>query len=170
MTRRTLIVWYLGGLMTAIVLAVIGPILVYIWPAPPKGQKLQKIAVSLGKDLSQLADGEAIRFDSPSTPQNTAFVMADGGGDNAKGDLAFAGYAVKANGKVDVLAVNCSHLGCAVDFNASAKRFDCPCHGSRFTLEGNVLHGPAAYPLSHLTYQKGDQPDQITVDGIVLGE
>lgn len=170
MTRRTLIVWYLGGLMTAIVVAVIGPILVYVWPAPPKGQKFQQIPVSLGKDLSQLADGEAIRFDSPSTPQNTAFVMADGGGDNAKGDLAFAGYAVKANGKIDLLAVNCSHLGCAVDFNGGAKRFDCPCHGSRFTIDGQVLHGPAVYPLAHLSYQKGDKPDQIMVDGIVLGE
>lgn len=169
MTRRTLLVWYMGGLLTATVVAVLGPILVYIWPAPPKGQKFEKVQVSLGKDLGQLADGEAVRFDSPSNPQNTAFVMADGGGDNAKGDLAFAGYAVKNSGQVHVFAVNCSHLGCAVDFNASAKRFDCPCHGSRFNLDGSVLHGPAAYPLSHLTYEKGDSPDQIKVDGIVLG-
>jgi hypothetical protein len=32
-----------------------------------------------------------------------------------------------------------------------------------------VLHGPAAYPLSHLTWTKGSDPATISVDGIELG-
>jgi Rieske Fe-S protein len=95
--------------------------------------------------------------------------MADGGGDNAAGELAFAGFAVKNNGKVSVFAINCSHLGCSVALNTKDKSFDCPCHGSRFHLDGTVLNGPAPVPLSHLTWKQGTDPSTIDVDGIVLG-
>jgi Rieske Fe-S protein len=103
--------------------------------------------------------------------------MKDGGGDNAPGKVAFAGYAVKdAAGSVNVLAVNCSHLGCSVAFNQAGQSFDCPCHGSRFHVDGTVLRGPAAAPLSNLTFRqvidpntKQPVPNQIEVDGLVLG-
>ena len=71
-------------------------------------------------------------------------------------------------GKIHCLAINCSHLGCSVALNSTDKSFDCPCHGSRFHLDGTVLHGPAAYPLSNLTWKQEDA-STITIDGIVLG-
>jgi Rieske Fe-S protein len=157
----------MASLLTAIAAIGLAPILVFLWPAPPKGQKKGPVPISLPKPLNQLADGEAIKFDAPTTP-NSAFIMADGGGDNAPGDLAFSGFVVKNQGKLDVLAINCSHLGCSVALNTNAKTFDCPCHGSRFNLDGTVLHGPAAYPLSHLTWKQSD-PSTIDVDGLVLG-
>jgi len=95
--------------------------------------------------------------------------MADGGGDNAAGDLAFGGFVVKNQGKLDVFAINCSHLGCSVALNKDAKSFDCPCHGSRFHLDGTVLRGPAAAPLSHLTWKQGADAQTIEVDGLTLG-
>lgn len=154
--------------MTATVVTAAAPLLVFLWPAAPKGQKKGPVTVALPKPLDQIADGEAVKFDAPTTP-NSAFIMADGGGDNAAGDLAFGGFVVMNQGKVDVFAINCSHLGCSVALNAAAKSFDCPCHGSRFHLDGTVLHGPAAFPLSHLKWKHGPDATTIDVDGIVLG-
>lgn len=158
----------MAALMTAMTVTGLAPILVYFWPAPPKGQKKQPLQVALDTPLDQLQDGSATKILAPTSP-NSAFVMVDGGGDNAPGDLAFGGYVVKNNGNVSVFAQNCSHLGCSVNFNQGEKSFDCPCHGSRFHIDGTVLHGPAANPLSHLGWKQGDSPNQILIDGIILG-
>jgi len=158
----------MASLLTATVVTGLAPILVFLWPAPPKGQKKTALTVSIGTQLDQLADGAAVKFDAPTSP-NSAFIMADGGGDNAQGELAFSGFVVKNQGKVDVFAINCSHLGCSVALNTDAKTFDCPCHGSRFHLDGTVLRGPAAYPLSHLSWKPASDPTAIDVDGLILG-
>jgi cytochrome b6-f complex iron-sulfur subunit len=42
----------------------------------------------------------------------------------------------------------CSHLGCLVQ--AGEDGFNCPCHGSRFTREGLLVHGPALKPLTQV--------------------
>ena len=158
----------MASLLTATVIAGLAPILVYFWPAPPKGQKKGLIKVSLPAPLDQLEDGTATQILAPTSP-NSAFIMADGGGDNAPGDLAFGAFVIKDQGKVNVFAQNCSHLGCSIAFNKDAKTLDCPCHGSRFHLDGTVLRGPAANPLSHLTWKQGDTASELQVDGIILG-
>ncbi|TMF00852.1 MAG: Rieske 2Fe-2S domain-containing protein [Chloroflexi bacterium] len=169
-TRRTFLGWWMSSLLTATVVAGGLPILVFLWPAPPKDQKKGKIKIQLTKSIDQLANGDAVKFDAPKSP-NSAFIMADGGGDNAAGDLAFGGFAVKdQQGKVHVLAINCSHLGCSIALNDTDKSFDCPCHGSRFHLDGTVRHGPASAPLSNLSWeQDNSDPSTIAIEGIVLG-
>jgi menaquinol-cytochrome c reductase iron-sulfur subunit len=47
----------------------------------------------------------------------------------------------------------CTHLSCQYGYNEGEKRFDCPCHGSIFDLNGKVLGGPAARPLDRLPYK-----------------
>lgn len=50
-------------------------------------------------------------------------------------------------GVLHAVGGRCSHLGCVVAFNDAEKSWDCPCHGSRFDVDGAVLHGPAVEPL-----------------------
>ena len=37
----------------------------------------------------------------------------------------------------------CPHMGCALKWNACEHTWDCPCHGSRFDIDGKVLDNPA---------------------------
>ena len=41
----------------------------------------------------------------------------------------------------------CRHMGCTVTWNTAERTWDCPCHGSRYRADGQVIHGPAVYSL-----------------------
>ena len=58
-------------------------------------------------------------------------------------------------GGLHSLSAKCTHLGCVVHWNASERSWDCPCHASRFAIDGTVLHGPAATPLPEAALPNG---------------
>ncbi len=51
------------------------------------------------------------------------------------------------DGRVHAVSAVCTHMGCILGWNENDRTWDCPCHGSRFELDGEVIHGPAAQPL-----------------------
>jgi Rieske Fe-S protein len=164
-TRRTFLGWWLATLLTATVATVVGPLVVYLLPPRNPSELKQKVRVALNMSLASLREGMAAKFDAP---PGTAFVMADGGENNAAGDPTFGGFVTRERGVLRAFAITCPHLGCSYAFDDQKRHFVCPCHGSEFALDGRVLHGPATSPLSHLTWQAGASDTEIEVDGTTV--
>jgi glycine/D-amino acid oxidase-like deaminating enzyme/nitrite reductase/ring-hydroxylating ferredoxin subunit len=74
--------------------------------------------------------------------------------------LAVAGkkYAVYRDevGMLHTLSPICTHMHCDVAWNQAERSWDCPCHGSRFSPSGDVLHGPAVTALA-----KAELPEAV---------
>jgi glycine/D-amino acid oxidase-like deaminating enzyme/nitrite reductase/ring-hydroxylating ferredoxin subunit len=51
------------------------------------------------------------------------------------------------NGENHIISAVCTHMKCIVNWNQSEMSWDCPCHGSRFTIDGDVIEGPAIVNL-----------------------
>lgn len=45
-------------------------------------------------------------------------------------------------GALHAVNPSCTHMKCSVAWNAAEKSWDCPCHGARYSVEGEVLNGP----------------------------
>ena len=51
------------------------------------------------------------------------------------------------DGDIHAVSAICTHMKCLVRWNDGEQSWDCPCHGSRFTVDGEVLDGPAVEDL-----------------------
>jgi cytochrome b6-f complex iron-sulfur subunit len=165
-SRRTFIGWSIGILLTTIVAVVAAPVAVFIFPPHAANRGKGKIRVELPTPIAELKEGTATRFDAPA---GMAFIMADGGEQNAAGDPTFGGFLTREQGMLRALAITCPHLGCSYAFDDGKQHFVCPCHGSEFGLDGRLLKGPATSPLSHLTWQTGPGTNEIDVEGLTVG-
>src|SRR5258708_40238229 len=87
-TRRTFLGWWIGGLLTSIVVSVLAPLGVYVFPPLRLNLRAGKIRVSLNTPLADIAEGSAVRFDSP---EGMSFTMADGGEGNTAGHPTYGG-------------------------------------------------------------------------------
>jgi cytochrome b6-f complex iron-sulfur subunit len=57
-------------------------------------------------------------------------------------------FVVREDDGFRVISAVCTHLGCTVQWKPDQRRFDCPCHGSRFKDDGTVIGGPAPRALA----------------------
>lgn len=73
-------------------------------------------------------------------------------------------YIIKINGKYygvyydeqgekHIVDHKCPHMKCNLVFNNQEKTWDCPCHGSRFDIDGNVIEGPSNHSI-HINFEK----------------
>jgi glycine/D-amino acid oxidase-like deaminating enzyme/nitrite reductase/ring-hydroxylating ferredoxin subunit len=53
-------------------------------------------------------------------------------------------------GEIFALSPVCTHAGCIVNWNGEEKSWDCPCHGARYDIHGQVLTGPATRNLGKI--------------------
>lgn len=53
-------------------------------------------------------------------------------------------------GQLHLVDITCTHLGCELVWNEAEKTWDCPCHGSRFSYQGDNIEGPAFNSLKRI--------------------
>ena len=57
------------------------------------------------------------------------------------------GVYVDNNGKKHIVSNICPHMKCNLVFNYIDRTWDCPCHASRFDIDGKVIYGPSVYDI-----------------------
>jgi cytochrome b6-f complex iron-sulfur subunit len=76
------------------------------------------------------------------------------------------GFVSAQNGALEAVSGVCSHQGCLLRFNESARRLDCPCHRAAFSLTGEVLFSELPTPpppLPRLALRQRDGQVQVYV-------
>ncbi|WP_181186187.1 FAD-dependent oxidoreductase [Alkalicoccus urumqiensis] len=98
--------------------------------------------------------GWMFRSHLPDTPL-TEELPEPGSGAVVRSGAGLAAVYRREDGGINSLSGACSHLYCGVTWNEAEKSWDCPCHGSRFNVEGEVLEGPAVKPLAKMKLDDG---------------
>lgn len=57
------------------------------------------------------------------------------------------GIFVDDTGKQYIVSNICPHMKCNLVFNYIDKTWDCPCHASRFSIDGDIIYGPSVYNI-----------------------
>src|SRR2546423_13202154 len=84
---------------------------------------------------------------TPSEVCSVDEIAAGGGAVLPQGAIKLACYKAE-DGTITGRSAACTHMGCIVHWNTFEKCWDCPCHGSQFAPDGQVLNGPAVKPLA----------------------
>ncbi len=137
-SRRTFFIWLIRVIPTVMGLSLLIPLLGYV--SGPAFRRRADVWSSLGT-VADLPSVEPQELDFTSTIK-----------DGWRTTSAKKGVWVvkQANGEITAFSPLCPHLGCAYRWDAPAKQFQCPCHGSVFDVTGTVLAGPSPRPLDRL--------------------
>lgn len=69
----------------------------------------------------------------------------------------------KSMGTFITVDVKCTHKGCDIGYDAENSCFLCPCHESRFELDGSVKNGPAEKPIASYKTMFNDEEGEVTI-------
>lgn len=84
--------------------------------------------------------------DSQSLVAGPEAIPPGGAGVITRGEEKIAAWRDEA-GQLHAVSAKCTHKGCTVTWNNADRTWDCPCHGSVFSVDGSVIHGPARKAL-----------------------
>jgi len=85
--------------------------------------------------ITDLISGKESPYEEVFSPQRFEF------SESAKNMVDEGLHAVK--GLAGTGEIRCRHMGCQVEWNPDEQSYDCPCHGSRYSKDGELLDGPA---------------------------
>lgn len=108
----------------------------------PRLQDLPRAALENLETGYELAAGKLKGATGPAVAD-----LAQGQGTILRDGIELVAVSRGADGALTALSAACTHLGCTVRWNEADRTWDCPCHGSRFAADGQVIAGPAAHPL-----------------------
>jgi Rieske Fe-S protein len=73
--------------------------------------------------------------------------------------LLFPGFILFAReDRVWAVTRRCTHLGCSLHYVEKDDLLECPCHQSRFAIDGRLLNGPAKKPLKTYPVEQRQEP------------
>lgn len=90
-----------------------------------------------------LHTADALVLKKIKSPSKSASQLKNGEGDIVRYNGKTAAAYRDENGAIHAVSPNCTHLGCRLAFNPEMKSWDCPCHGSRFDVDGRVIDNPS---------------------------
>jgi menaquinol-cytochrome c reductase iron-sulfur subunit len=134
-TRRSwhLAAIYVLGAIMGLVLAI--PTILYLFIPPRQRRRSQWIDAG---DVTQL---------TPGAPVEMSFQESRIDGWRVITEKKTAWVVKEPNNQIVAFGPQCTHLGCAYHWDGGEKKFVCPCHASFFSIDGQVLAGPAPRPL-----------------------
>lgn len=150
-SRRRFLVGATCAIGGGVGLVTVAPVLRFI--VDPSGRQ----TVTTPSEPLDLGDADHFRIgEPPRRIEVVAPVVADAW--TAARDVVLGAAWIRraATDRLEALSAVCPHLGCAVGWDASAGNFLCPCHDSRFAVEGARLSGPS---------ERGLDPLPIKVEG-----
>lgn len=119
-SRRRLMAYAWMGAAAIVMGELIFGTFAFLWPRR-KGTKVETVFIA-GK-VTDFKVGEIIPFRKERT------------------------FLLRTEGGFLAISAICTHLHCIVNWNEMLKKFECPCHGAKFNLNGEVLEGPPPRPL-----------------------
>ena len=138
--RRSFLKWLIGALTAMIGLITGIPFLRVLINSAP----LQKLSYAEVGDISSLSIGQ---------PQDMNFQVRVTDA-YLQQEVTRSVWVIKHSpAEMTVFSPICTHLGCHFKWNPQTRHFECPCHGSVWTIEGKVIGGPAPRPIDTLSHK-----------------